>query len=56
MTYNFDPDRWFDNQQTRLEQEREEGRITPEEYEEQLRQLTEEYEEMLRRLDIRHDY
>ena len=56
MTYNFDPDRWFDNQQARLEQERKEGRITPEEYEDRLGQLTEEYEEMLRRLDIRHDY
>jgi len=51
MTYNFDTDRWYENQRALLEQRRTRGEITATEFEEQLERLDERYDEMLRRLN-----
>lgn len=51
MTYNFDPDRWYQLHLARLAQERDLGEISEEEYERAVTDLERRYEEMLRRLD-----
>jgi hypothetical protein len=56
VTYNFDPDRWFEIQHEALERRRDLGEITEGEYQAKLAELAEEHERMLERLDIRHDY
>ncbi len=50
MTYNFDADRWYENQRALLEQRRARGELTAAELDEQLEQLEARYDEMLRRL------
>lgn len=50
MTYNFDVDRWYENQRALLEHRRARGEITAAEFEEQLERLGERYDEMLQRL------
>jgi hypothetical protein len=56
MTYNFDPDRWYENQRALLVGRRERGEITPVEFAELEKKLVEEYEMLLARVDIRYDY
>ncbi len=56
MTYNFDPDRWFDNEMDALTLKRDLGKVTKEAFEKAKEELADKYEEMLARLDIRHDY
>jgi hypothetical protein len=51
MTYNFDADRWYENQRALLEQRRTRGEITATEFEEQLERLGERYDGMLQRLN-----
>ncbi len=51
MTYNFDPDRWYDNQRVILEHRRSKGEIDAEEFERLLALLEERYDQMQRRLD-----
>jgi hypothetical protein len=56
MTYNFDPERWFEIQKDALEKKRDAGEITDAEYETRLKELVDKYEKLLQRVDIRHDY
>jgi len=51
MTYNFDPDRWFENQQRQLEALRAAGDLDDNAYAQRLEELEARYDEMLRRLD-----
>jgi hypothetical protein len=51
MTYNFDPDRWFDNEYTALEGLLKQGELSRNAYETALEDLERRYDEMLERLD-----
>ena len=51
MTYNFDPDRWYDNERAALEARRRERGWSDAEFEAALEDLERRYDEMLRRLD-----
>lgn len=51
MTYNFDPDRWLEDQQRLLEMRRRDGVLDEQAYEEAVRDLDRRYEEMVARLD-----
>lgn len=51
MTYNFDPDRWYNNERSALEIIRQREGWTDEEHEKALERLDQRYEEMIRRLD-----
>jgi len=56
MTYNFDPERWFEIHKDALDKKRDDGEITLGEYKTRLKELVDEYEKLLQRTDIRHDY
>ena len=51
MTYNFDPERWYENEYQTLEVLHKKGIITEIELEEARSDLLRRYEEMLSRLD-----
>jgi hypothetical protein len=51
MTYNFDPDRWYDNETAYLRDRLEKGELTASEYTAAREELDRRYEGMLRRLD-----
>jgi hypothetical protein len=51
VTYNFDPDRWLDNELAALDVAFNAGQLTPSDYEKQKDLLMERYEEMIDRLD-----
>ncbi len=51
MTYNFDPDRWHDDQVARLELERRADRLSEADYQAALEEIERRYESMLARLD-----
>ena len=51
MTYNFDPDRWYERERLRLELEHQSDRLNDAELEAALAALEARYEEMLDRLD-----
>jgi hypothetical protein len=51
MTYNFDPDRWYENQRRVLDAMRGRGELTDEAYLAGLYDLERRYEEMSSRLD-----
>ena len=51
MTYNFDPDRWYDDERGILEARRKAGKIGRQEYKAALATLERRYDEMLQRLD-----
>ncbi len=51
MTYNFDPDRWYDDQRTLLEARRESGEIDQQTFDQKIEELDRRYEQMLDRLD-----
>jgi len=51
MTYNFDPDRWYDNERAVLEKRRESGELSAERFEQALKDLDRRYEQMVERLD-----
>jgi hypothetical protein len=51
MTYNFDPDRWYENQRRVLDAGRNRGEVTAEGYQAALDDLERRYEEMTSRLD-----
>lgn len=51
MTYNFDPDQWYENQRRLLELQRDEGRIDEATLVERLEGLERKYDEMVKRLD-----
>lgn len=51
MTYNFDPDKWYDMERASLDKRLREGRIDAREFERELGDLDCRYDEMLNRLD-----
>jgi len=51
MTYNFDPDRWHEDQVARLERERRAGRLSEADYRAALEEVERRHESMLARLD-----
>lgn len=51
MTYNFDPDRWYDGEFDLLERELKRDRLTQSEFDHKVEALTEKYDDMIRRLD-----
>ena len=51
MTYNFDPERWYENERAVIDDQYKTGEINTPEYEEALRKLDIRYNEMLDRLD-----
>ncbi len=51
MTYNFDPDRWYEDERLRLDARRRAGEIMDEEAAKALEALDRRYESMLSRLD-----
>ena len=55
MTYNFDPDRWFENQRRLLDARRDRGEIDAAGYDAEIERLEARYDEMSRRLDASFD-
>ncbi len=51
MTYNFDPDRWLDNQLAALEFEFKAGRLDQPDYDKCTDTLMDRYDDMVARLD-----
>jgi hypothetical protein len=51
MTYNFDPDRWYDDQRRLLELRLKDGSLDRAAFDEALAELERRYESMLARLD-----
>jgi hypothetical protein len=51
MTYNFDPDRWYDDEYFLLEQALKQGRMTRVEFDGKVAALSDKYDEMTARLD-----
>jgi hypothetical protein len=51
MTYNFDPERWYENEYSTLEVLHKKGNITDMEFDKARSDLLQRYEEMLSRLD-----
>ena len=51
MTYNFDPDRWLDNELAALEFEFKAGRVDESDYEKYKDKLMDRYDDMVTRLD-----
>jgi hypothetical protein len=51
MTYNFDPDRWYETRLAALEARLERGEIRQADYEKERSELHRRYEEILDRLD-----
>ena len=51
MTYNFDPDRWYENQRMALDMRRGRGELDDEGYQAGLDDLERRYEAMTSRLD-----
>ncbi len=51
MTYNFDPDRWLDNELAAVEFELKSGRMNESDAERHKDKLMDRYDEMVTRLD-----
>jgi len=51
MTYNFDPEKWYDIEKDMLDQRFRKGQLSRQDYHEALEALDHRYEEMLDRLD-----
>jgi len=51
MTYNFDPDKWYDDELSMLKSKLKNSEITESEYEQAVESLDQKYEEMWKRLD-----
>jgi hypothetical protein len=51
MTYNFDPERWYENNLAALEARKERGELDEEAFAAAVEKLEKEYERMLERLD-----
>ncbi len=56
MTYNFDPDRWFEMEAAAIDTRLARGEIDEATHGEEMDALAERYEEHLRRIEMRHDY
>ena len=51
MTYNFDPDRWYDNERLAIDERFRSGKINDREYKTAIDDLDCRFDEMLERLD-----
>jgi len=51
MTYNFDPDKWYDNELYLIQSQLKTGEIMQGEYNEAVENLDKKFEEMWERLD-----
>jgi hypothetical protein len=51
VTYNFDPDRWYDNERLAIDERFRSGRINAGEYKTAIEDLDCRFDEMLERLD-----
>jgi hypothetical protein len=51
MTYNFDPDKWYDNELFLIQKKLKTSEITQSEYDEAVENLDKKFEEMWKRLD-----
>ncbi len=51
MTYNFDPDRWYENERRALDALLRQGQIDEDAYSASLDDLEQHYERMIERLD-----
>ncbi len=51
MTYNFDPDRWYENERAAIVERFRSGDINARQYEDAIEDLDGRYDEMLERLD-----
>jgi hypothetical protein len=51
VTYNFDPERWYENERNLLEVRYKSGEIDPQALEDALDNLDQRYDEMIKRLD-----
>ena len=51
MTYNFDPDRWYENERLAIDERFRSGNINEREYNEAIENLESRYDEMVDRLD-----
>ena len=51
MTYNFDPDRWYDNELAVLKKRLKSGELNTQEYDQAIVDLDRRYDEMVKRLD-----
>jgi hypothetical protein len=51
MTYNFDPDRWYENELAIIHSTYKAGEMTMQEYEKAVDVLDRKYKEMWKRLD-----
>ena len=51
MTYNFDPERWYENEYSAIEILHKKGELTAAEFEKACSDLLERYEQMVSRLD-----
>jgi hypothetical protein len=51
MTYNFDPDLWYENERAALEALHKSGEMSEREFKEALAELDLRYDEMINRLD-----
>lgn len=51
MTYNFDPDRWYENELAAIKRKYRQGIISKVELEEQVQALDDRYNNMWKRLD-----
>ena len=56
MTYNFDPERWYDMERSALEHRRDNGRLTADGFAAALAELQERYESMMDRLNSVADF
>jgi len=51
MTYNFDPDRWYENELAALKARYKSGELRAKQFEDAVADLDRRYDEMLNRLD-----
>ena len=51
MTYNFDPDKWYNNEKAALKARYQAGELSTQEFEAAVADLDRRYDEMLDRLD-----
>jgi len=51
MTYNFDPDKWFDNELLMIQSKLKNGELSETEYDKEVELLDKKYQDMWKRLD-----
>ena len=51
MTYNFDPDKWYESELSYLDTRMKSGKISKEEFIRAIEKLEKQYEEIWKRLD-----